>query len=145
MSESYFSFPVYVDKTHEVELKGSSSETSVFVFVKKHDFSPENEALLRKILKAIKLDFDTEVKAFLLEEGQDVFVFENFNPSGDVHFLAFGLNAKRLGIQTRTIPYKWMRFDKLSILFSHSLADLQKNVENKKKLWALLQQFGTNG
>lgn len=141
MPNSYFSIPIYIDKTADIEQILPAEKSSIFIFVKKEDYTPENSSLLRKILHAIQLDMDRDVHLFLLKADQNAYVFDRLDIEGDVTFLAFGLNAKRLGLQTKTIPYKWMTLDTLQILFSHTLSDLQKNVNYKKQLWGLLQQF----
>ena len=140
MSNKYFSIPLYVDNTDAIEKLGTSENIRVYVFLKKEDYTEENKALLTKILQAIKLDIDKDVQLLLLKTDEDAYIIDNLNLEEENLFIAFGLNAKRLGLQSRTIPYKWMKFDNLKVLFSHTITDLQKNVNFKKQLWSLLQQ-----
>jgi len=141
LPHKYFSIPVYIDKTDEVTKIGDSTDIRVFVFVKEEDFTADNKTLLTKILQAIKLDINKDVQILLLKSGQNAYIIDKMNLEEQNLFIAFGLNAKRLGLQTRTIPYKWMAFDNLKVLFSHTISDLQTNVNNKKQLWGLLQEL----
>lgn len=141
MSNKYFSIPLYVDNTHLIERIGPNNRVKVFVFLKKEDFTQENEALLSKILQAINLDIKKDVQVLLLKPGQDAYIIDELDLSVENLFIGFGLNAKRIGLQCRTIPYKWMTLGKIKVLFSHTMNDLQSNVNFKKQLWALLQQL----
>lgn len=141
MSESYFSIPIYTDNTKRIERVYDNDKSNVFVFLKKRDYSPENKDLLKKILAAVQVNLEENVKLLLLNPDDDAYVVDEMDFSVKNHFFAFGLNAKRLGLQSKTIPYKWMKLDNLSILFSHTLTDLQKNVSYKKRLWGELQKM----
>lgn len=141
MSNKYFSIPLYVDNTHLIERIGTNNSVKVFVFLKKEDFTQENEILLSKILQAINLNIDKDVQVLLLKPGQDAYIMDELDLSEENLFIGFGLNAKRLGLQCRTIPYKWMKLGNIKVLFSHTMSDLQSNVNFKKQLWTLLQQL----
>ncbi len=121
-----------------------NKDAKVFLFIKKEEWNLENENLLKKIMSAVKINLETDTNLLLLEAHQDAYVSDELNPQSNQYFFAFGLNAKRLGIQTRTLPYKWMQIDHLHILFSHTLTDLQKNVNYKKQLWAVLKEMNIN-
>jgi len=137
----YFDFPLYEDKTDKIQKVLEPSNCIFYVFVHHSDWSQENKELLFKILTAIKLDIKQEVQIYRLKDGQNAHVSAGLNIDQNIRFLAFGLNANRIGLQMKTIPYKIIDIKKLKILFSHRLSDLQSNVQYKKQLWALLQKF----
>ncbi len=141
MSKSYFSIPIYADKTNKIERLHQSDKVNVFVFLKKIDFNSENKNLLQKILSAVKINLENDTQVLLLEDNQDAFVIDELDLSFDNYFFAFGLNAKRIGLQSKTVPYKLMAFDKLNVLYSHTLTDLQSNIAYKKQLWGVLKEI----
>jgi DNA polymerase III psi subunit len=141
LSKSYFSIPIYADKTNKIERLHQSDKVNVFVFLKKIDFNSENKNLLQKILSAVKINLENDTQVLLLEDNQDAFVIDELDLSFDNYFFAFGLNAKRIGLQSKTVPYKLMAFDKLNVLYSHTLTDLQSNIAYKKQLWGVLKEI----
>ncbi len=142
MSKDFFTIPVYTDKMDQIQRLNKTNEVVHFVFLKAEDYSQENADLLRKILSAVQLDVQASVQVFLLKDEEHVFLMEELDLSKANYFFAFGLNAKRIGLQCRTIPYKWMSFSTLNVLFSHALTDLYKSNDLKKKLWSCLKQMG---
>ncbi|MDA9774634.1 hypothetical protein N9B82_06715, partial [Saprospiraceae bacterium] len=100
--------------------------------------------LLYKILGAMKQDIAEDVNIYGLKDGENAHLAEHLDFSNNHRFLAFGLNADRLGLQMKTIPYRILQIKQLKVLFSHKLNDLQSNVNYKKQLWGLLQQFNFN-
>jgi len=140
----YFDFSIYHDQTTEIE-RYLENKTAVFhVFVHVSDWNTENKHLLFKILEAIKLDIKQEVQILGLKEEQKAHIAEHLDFNKNHRFLAFGLNADKLGLQIKTIPYKIIKIKSLKVLFSHKLSDLQSNISYKKQLWGLLQQFNFN-
>ena len=142
MNFKYLDFPFYEDKTDKIQKVLEPTNCIFYVFVHHSDWSQENKELLFKILLAIKLNIKEEVQIFRLKDGQNAHVSADldFN-NNNIRFLAFGLNANRIGLQMKTIPYSIIEIKKLKILFSHKLTDLQANVNYKKQLWGLLQKF----
>lgn len=147
----YFDFPIYLDDSDNTDAYLQNDDAIFHVFVNVSDWNQENKELLFKILQAIKLDIKQEVQIIGLpdivnnsEKSINVHISENLDFSKKHRFLAFGLNANRLGLQIKTIPYKIIEISNLKILFSHKLSDLQKNVSYKKQLWGLLQKFNFN-
>ena len=135
---------MYPDSTDQVE-KLLDNDSAVFhVFVQVEDWNEENKDLLYKILAAIKLDIEKEVRIYGLRQKESAHIGPLLDFKAKHRFLAFGLNADRMGLQMKTIPYQIMTVRDLKILFSHTLTQLQGNVEFKKKLWGLLQQFNFN-
>jgi len=137
----YFDFPIYVDKTSDIEKILETKESVFRVFLHKSDWNPPNEELLYKILHALKLNIEKDVQILVLEQGQNAHISSNISNTEGQKFLAFGLNANRIGLQIKTLPYKVISIKNFKILFSHKLEDLQKNVNYKKLLWAQLQNL----
>lgn len=141
MNFKYFDFPIYHDHTTEISPYLENSEATFHVFVNTSDWNESNKNLLYKILAAMKLNLEKDVQIFGLNADQSAHVAESLDFANNHRFLAFGLNANRLGLQIKTLPYNIITIRKLKILFSHKLEDLQSNVNFKKQLWGLLQQF----
>ncbi len=141
MNFKYFDFPIYHDQTSKIERYLDQSEAHFHVFVNATDWNDANKNLLYKILAAMKLDISNEVRIFGLKDGQNAHIAEHLDFDKSHRFLSFGLNANRLGLQIKTLPYKIIHIRNLKILFSHKLQDLQTNIQYKKQLWGLLQKF----
>lgn len=141
MNFKYFDFPIYVDKTSDIQKILDTTESVFRVFLHKSDWNPPNEELLYKILHALKLNIEKDVQILVLEQGQNAHISSIINDNEIQKFLAFGLNANRIGLQIKTLPYKVISVKNFKILFSHKLEDLQKNVNYKKLLWAQLQNL----
>ena len=144
MNFKYFDFPIYHDQTTDISQYLSNKNGAFHVFVHSSDWNDANKDLLYKILGAMKQDIAEDVNIYGLKDGENAHLAEHLDFSNNHRFLAFGLNADRLGLQMKTIPYRILQVKQLKVLFSHKLNDLQSNVNYKKQLWGLLQQFNFN-
>ena len=141
MNFKYFDFPLYLDKSDKIRRFLENSHATFSVFVDVEDFTPDNKVLLFKILEAIQLDIKHEVQIFGLRSDERMHLAQNLDLGQNHRFLGFGMNAERMGLQCKTIPYEIMHVRSLKVLFAHKLSDLQGNVDYKKQLWGLLKQF----
>lgn len=141
MNFKFFDFPLYADNSDQAQKYFNHPEASFHVFLDESEWNETNKELLLKILAAMKLDIEKDVEIYGLKENVDVMIAQDLDFKSNHRFLGFGMNANRVGLQIKTIPYEIMHIRNLKVLFSHKLSDLQNNVNYKKQLWGLLQNF----
>lgn len=116
------------------ELKG---ETKVLVLIKESDFEAY-EDLLFKILKAIKLNPDTEVQFAQMGEEDSININQIYSET-NTHVLSFGLRPNQIGFNASFRANHFYKTEYFSILLTHSLSQLDKDKDKKKALWLSLQ------
>lgn len=141
MNYTYFDFPIYTDAADLERHVDDQHEIQYYVFLKEVDYTTEHKELLRKILQAMGILGQSFTKVIILKENERVNFAAYFPTDSKKYYLAFGLNAGTLGLNIKTIPYQHLTIGSLSVLFAHSLKDLNKSIPYKKQLWAQLQTF----
>lgn len=115
---------------------GVQDPKSIIIVLRKSDHS-QHEALLLKILSAIKLDVPTQVSFIPLEDQQAYNT--GVLPKTVKQVIAFGLKPSDLGFNSAFKGYRFYQTETFSILFSHTLAKLSAEQAKKKQLWAALK------
>lgn len=102
-------------------------------------FGPEEEITLKKLITAIKYDFENDIYFLKINKGQSFSVGTLPNTYKDM--IVFGLFPDQLGLN---IDYNWYEiliFDKSRILFSESIRDINNFHQKKQQLWIKLQHM----
>ncbi len=99
--------------------------------------NPEEEALLSKILGAVKLRID-DVELVNIHNHRDTLV-EILKDKLVNQIISFGIELRDLDIQIPLEAYRITRAEGIDILLADSLFELQLNTDKKKMLWQALQ------
>jgi hypothetical protein len=101
--------------------------------------NPEEEALLTKILGAVKLRLD-DVELVNIHNHRDTLV-EILKDKVVNQIISFGIELRDLDIQIPLEAYRITRAEGIDILLADSLFELQLNTDKKKMLWQSLQSM----
>ncbi len=102
-------------------------------------FGADEEMTLKKLISAIKYDFDKDIFFLKLYKGHSFSV--GTIPVQYKDIIAFGITPDQLGLN---IDYKWyelLKFDNSRILLSESIRDLNTFPQKKQQLWVKLQHM----
>ena len=99
--------------------------------------NPEEEALLAKILGAVKLRLE-DVDLVNVNNHRDTLI-EILRDKMANQIISFGIELRDLDIQVPLEAYRVQRVEGIDILLADSLFELQLNTDKKKMLWQALQ------
>ncbi len=120
----------------------NSSEESInaqkiLVFVNKKDYE-DHSSLLEKIMGAIKLDFNKDIKVISLEETESKAA--SFFDSNELNYvMAFGLRPARIGMNAKFKANHFYQTESFKVMLTYKLEQLTSDVSKKKALWGALQ------
>jgi DNA polymerase III psi subunit len=125
-------FTETIYKIGEDEGKPSDAKDIIVVLPSKEEYS-KYEELLYKVLQAVNLS-DSEIQ-FLYKENASSIALMNYKI-----LFSFGLQGKEIGL-SHLNDLAVMREDNKTYLFTHTLSELDKDIEKKKILWANLKKL----
>ncbi len=128
----YYSIPESTD----IEMENAQATT--FVVLKDKDWSEDNQNLLNKMLKAIKLE-DHEVQLIPLSQEQNFSLSSLPSTDAKTTILIFGLTPTDIQLNIRATKYQLTGLECATLIFSDSLSTLIENPALKKPLWQSLQ------
>ena len=128
----YYSIPESTD----IEMENAQATT--FVVLKDKDWSEDNQNLLNKMLKAIKLE-DHEVQLIPLSQEQNFSLSSLPSTDAKTTILIFGLTPTDIQLNIRATKYQLTGLERATLIFSDSLSTLIEKPALKKPLWQSLQ------
>ncbi|MDR6560876.1 MULTISPECIES: DNA polymerase III subunit psi [unclassified Arcicella] len=122
-------------------------EVKVLHFVPNHrivilvdEYSEADQALLAKILTAVKLNLN-QIDLVHLADLSQMNARTAFSQNLISHFITFGVALQKIKLEIPLNPYQTKEIKNIRFLFSHALSELQHDVEKKKALWKALQEM----
>lgn len=128
MNEIYFDIP-------EKQVNNLPKK-QVLIIIKSSENHAGNLDLLKNIIKALKIDFDTQVHLLELEDSD---MLLKSIPDSFHKILLFGIEYTKLGFHLDPIHYKINQLANFRMLMSHGLNDLSADQNKKGQLWKALQ------
>ena len=128
----YYSIP---EPSH-IEMENADATT--FVVLKDKDWTSDNQNLLNKMLKAIKLE-EKQVQVIALKDMQYISLASFTLSQSPIKILIFGLTPADIQLNIKASKYKVTQLERASLIFSDSLTALGEKPALKKPLWLSLQ------
>lgn len=100
---------------------------------------PEHLGFLKKILRAVGYDFETDVRFATLESSEEFRLLNTQLIKEQDTLLAFGVAPTQIGLQVHG-SRRILQFDKLTVLLSPALHILASDEQQKRSLWSMLKQ-----
>lgn len=102
----------------------------------------DNLDLLNKILKAIKIDLETDTFQMAIDRQQPIQLTQMLTafPS-EKTIISFGIEPSSLGLSLQQRPYHPFTIRQTRFLFSHDLNSISGNPDFKRSLWNALQDL----
>lgn len=135
-SNTLFHVPEFDSKTHNISGEG---DRKLLCISDADSFGPDEEITIKRLISAIKYDFDKDIYFLKINKGQSFSV--GTLPISYKDMIVFGVLPDQLGLN---IDYKWYEiliFDQTRILLSESISDINKFPQKKQQLWVKLQQM----
>ncbi len=123
------------------QLEGAYTNKILIIYdTDQYELEESQRKLLENILKAIGLQISDIQRLNLQHQEMQQFWQINrvYQPQ---KIIGFGISPRSLGLVVRAIKYRTFSFQEIPILFSDTLAMIEKEVSLKKKLWVALQQM----
>jgi hypothetical protein len=124
------------------ELQGNNQKKILVVL--NVDLMPllsQQDHLLSKILKAVKIDFPSDIHLLSLLDGANRTISPMIN-NGEIEFiLLFGVLPQQISFQITAPKYYPIKIQNVSLLVSDELAAIEKEQTLKKQLWTALQHL----
>lgn len=132
MNEIYFDIPQ--------KQVNNLPKKQVLIIIKSSENTPGNIDLLKNIIKALKIDFDTQVHVIEMDENDMIL---KSIPDTFQQILLFGIEYSKLGFHLDSIHYKINQLVNFRVILSHGLNELTADQNKKGQLWKALQlMFG---
>jgi hypothetical protein len=131
-----FHVPELDTKTYNISGEG---RRGLLCITDSDSFGPDEEMTLKRLIAAIKFDFQNDIFFLKVNKGQSFSV--GILPVSYKDMIVFGVLPDQLGLN---IDYKWyeiLLFDQTRILLSESISDINKFPQKKQQLWVKLQQM----
>jgi hypothetical protein len=131
-------YPIPEFDSLAINLIGDGSR-GLLCITESDSFGQDEEMTLKKLISAIKYDFDKDIFFLKIHKG-DIFSVGTL-PVQYKDVIAFGVLPEQLGLN---IDYKWyeiLKFDHSRMLLSESIKDLNTFPQKKQQLWVKLQQM----
>lgn len=126
----------------KLELKHGNQGAKCWVLAESSDLEKEeNILLLKKILGATKVNWDSNVCLIGLPEGDSCQLIQELPTEAEKQILIFGLKASSVGYQLKVYMNQVFTLGRHHYLFSQTLEDVKNNQTYKKQLWLALQQM----
>jgi DNA polymerase III psi subunit len=141
MKEPFAKLPRYATpRSHPSSTLGDDSQMVWVVLNQQEANDHDLSDLLRKILKAINIDLDSEVFQILVEKDES-FYLANILPSNAKIIIAFGIPPSSLGMTIEVKLYNKFILRDHQFIFSDELSQIRNNGDNKRSLWSSLQSI----
>jgi hypothetical protein len=135
-NNTLFLVPEFDSKTCNISGEGGRG---LLCITESDTFGDEEEITLKKLISAIKYDFNNDIYFLKINKGHSFSV--GTLPISYKDMIVFGVLPDQLGLN---IDYKWydiLIFDQTRILLSDSISDINKIPQKKQQLWVKLQQM----
>lgn len=104
-----------------------------------------NLPLLKKILRAIDLDFDEDIHFLYTPDNFQTQLMADPHLGSYRRLILFGISPSQVGIPSRgTAECQVFHFEKCVCIAAPSLDDIEKKPEQKKVLWSALKMVFQN-
>jgi hypothetical protein len=124
----------------ENNIKETPSSPKWLWIITPHALSVPQEDLLKKIVIALKADFENDVFMQMIPEGTK-FSLGSSTDSSPSLVVSFGVTPSSLGLWI-DIPNKGIRFlENMTFILSPSLQELEQSPVSKKQLWSFMQDY----
>jgi len=138
-----FGFQIVAFNEQEIELTKASSSNSLktTVVLKSEDLNDINSDLLKKILKAVDLNFPEEVMILKYSGNKPFRITDILKTSQTEVCLCFGFTPQELGLNLDITKYSIFECQPTKSLFANGLSGLNQNSNEKKLLWVALKEI----
>lgn len=110
---------------------------ALFILVRQEDYDESNRELLKKIIGAMKLDFEKEVFVKVIEEGERI----NYNTIRSKALISFEVPMKHAGIHYPLKKYQLLEYNEGQFLLADSLNAIATDRNLKGMLWNVLKNL----
>lgn len=114
---------------------------NLLVILFKSDTSIENMEGLKKILTAVRLDFDRDVSLRIISDEKSVSLIGLGNQNTFPNVWIFSDKPEQVVINCPKTYYQPIVFENLKVLLAESLQTILTDQKRKVKLWKLLQKM----
>jgi DNA polymerase III psi subunit len=105
-----------------------------------NELSPEDAALLEKILGAVQLTLQN-VEIIEMSKNKDLNLSHIFTQKSVGQLISFGVMMSEVNLMLRLTPYQILESKGVKFLSGVSLLDLQNDIPKKKLLWGALKEM----
>lgn len=122
---------------NDIKLEGAH-KNQLLIVARSIDLTPENRKTLGQILNAIKYNLEDSC-LLILEENESISINSIAKQYDIKKIISFGISPKDLGFQIAAGAYRMIEMEKLRLVFSHKIGDLNTDKQKKIKLWNTIQ------
>ncbi len=134
--DGYKRYHLIEDQPHTIDHKAEITTNQILVLCLEEDLTDDNKVLLSKILGAIGETMDS---ATIMSVNNRMNLTEIINRNKPSTLLSFRVNLNKNGLNLHQRLYEIIVIDRMSIIISESLSDLNQNKEAKMRLWNTLK------
>jgi DNA polymerase III psi subunit len=139
VNSTVFKLPDLKNSLSQVHGKGLRQ---LLVVCDNSTFTDDDETTLKKLIGAIKHDFENDIYLIYVNKQQNIHLSSLNLPIEKV--LCFGVKPEEIGLNINEMMYTILDFENLQILFSDSIQTINSTPSKKSELWQLLQQMFLN-
>jgi len=134
LDNKFLDFKLFV--LPKTENLGKTDKTySLFILVRPEEYNESSQEFLKKIIGAMKLDFEQEVFVLKLQEGENA----NFHAINCKILLSFDVLMKPIGVHYPLKKYHFLKYNDCQFLLADSLPKIAEDKNLKGALWNVLK------
>ncbi len=122
-------------------LAGEGRKGTLVVVLRSEWETEAHRLLITKILRAVQLDPEKDAYVVGLRTGERISLQAWRQQDALRQVLAFGCRPAAIGLQIEASLYRPVELDGTHYLFAAPLAELSRDVNQKKALWAAMRQM----
>ncbi|MEL6719625.1 MAG: hypothetical protein AAFO82_22720 [Bacteroidota bacterium] len=136
LDNKFLDFKLFVLPETE-NLEETDKTYAIAILVSADEYDESHQELLKKIIGAMKLDFEKEVSVYQLAENESV----NFNAIHCKTLLSFNIPMKQAGVHYRIPKYQLLQYNEDQFLLADSLPKIAADKNLKGALWNVLKNI----
>lgn len=136
LDNKFLDFKLFV--LPETESSAETDKTyAIAILVNAEEYDESNQEFLKKIISAMKLDFEKEVYLSALKQGECI----NFHAIPSKTLISFDISIKQAGIHYPLKKYQLLQYNKEQFLLADSLTKIAADRNLKGMLWNVLKNL----
>jgi len=136
LKNTVYTIPDFDQQALKIEGKGLRS---LLVITEADSYDTNEEITLKKLVTAIKFDFDNDIY-FIKISKNELFSVSNL-PLKYNEMIVFGLLPEQIGLNIEFRMYEILPFEHSRIMISDSIRQINAIPQNKQQLWVKLQEM----
>lgn len=138
---SFIDFPVFNVIPDDINTDELNSSPKLLIILYKQDYQGRYVKSLSEVIKAIKLNMESEVMIKLLESNESIHLKSYHRQLNFPYCIVFNLNNNSVGLNIDHTLYTINRFESFHFMRVDALATLMESQQLKKQFWLKLKEM----